>query len=200
MHGEGEASAIRRTRLRILVPVLVLVAFGGVGAYLIFGLTRAPSEITYVSLTERTASHTVLLHVVSPQNMYTPEQVKQQNPTDGEVMFSGTMVMPPGQGSGGGSMAGMNMSNMSYPPGWRHMEAHIYDRTTNRVIRDASPIMTVTNDQTGQRTSVPSVTMQSVLDGASDLHYGNNVDLPSGHSYTASVQVGGDVATFHFGL
>jgi hypothetical protein len=197
---EGQASPTRRARLRILVPALVLVAFGAVGAYLIFGQTKAPSEITYVSLTERTAGYTLLLHVVSPQNMYTPQQVEQQNPTDGEVMYSGTMVMPPGQGSGGGSMAGMNMSNTSYPPGWRHMEVHIYDRTTNGVLRDASPVMTVTNDQTGQRTSVPSVTMQSVVEGASDFHYGNNVDLPSGHTYTASVQVRGDVATFHFRL
>ena len=158
MRGEGQASATRGVRLRPLVPVLVLATFAAVGAYLIFGQTRAPAEVTYVSLTERTASYTVLLHLVSPQNMYTPQQVRQQNPTDGEVMYSGTMVMPPGQGSGGGSMAGMNMSNMSYPPGWRHMEVHVYDRTTNRVIRDASPIMTVTDDQTGQRTSVPSVT------------------------------------------
>jgi len=36
--------------------------------------------------------------------------------------------------------------------------------------------------------------------GASDFHYGNNVDLPSGNSYTATVQVGSDVATFHFKL
>jgi len=180
-----------RARLRVLVPVLVLVAFVAIGAYLIFGQTKAPSEITYVSLIEHTTSYTVVLNVVSPQNMYTPQQVKQENPTDGEVMFAGTMVMPPG-------MAGMSMSNMSYPAGWRHMEVHIYDRTTNRVIGNASPTISVTNDQTGQKTNVPIVAMQSVVVGASDLHYGNNVYLPSGDSYTATVQVGSEVATFHF--
>jgi len=173
--------------------VVVLVLFGAVGAYLIFGQTKAPSEITYVSLIEHTTNYTVVLNVVSPQNMYTPQQVKQQNPTDGEVMFSGAMVMPPGMG-------GMSMSNMSYPAGWRHMEVHIYDRNTNQVIGDASPMIVVTNDQTGLQTNVPIVTMQSVVVGASDLHYGNNVDLPSGHSYTAAVQVESDVATFHFRL
>jgi hypothetical protein len=180
-------------RLRILIPVLALVVFAAVGAYLIFGQTRAPSQITYVSLTGHTANYTLLLHVVSPQNMYTPQQVKQQNPTDGEVMFSGTMVMPPG-------MQGMSMSNTSYPAGWRHMEVHVYARSTNAVIRNASPIMTVTNDLTGQKRTVPKVTMQSVTDGPSDLHYGNNVYLPSGYAYTATVQVGDDVATFHFRL
>jgi hypothetical protein len=176
-----------------LIPVVALVAFGVIGAYLIFGQTKTPSEITYVSLIEHTPNYTVVLNVVSPQNMYTPQQVKQQNPTDGEVMYSGTMVMPPGMT--------MSMSNTSYPTGWRHVEVHIYDRTTNGVIRYASPIIIVTNDQTGQRTNVPIVTMQSVGAGQNpDFHYGNNVDLPSGDSYAATVQVGSDVATFSFKL
>jgi hypothetical protein len=180
--------------MRILIPVAVLVAFGAVGAYLIFGQTKAPSEITYVSLIEHTPNYTVVLDVVSPQDMWTEQQVKDQNPTDGEVMYSGTMVMPPG-------MAGASMSNMSYPAGWRHMEVHIYDLATNSVIRTASPIIIVTNDQTGQPTNLPIVTMQSVGAGQDlDFHYGNNVDLPSGHTYTATVQVGSDVATFHFKL
>lgn len=194
MLNASDASPTRgRARLRVLVPVLVLVAFVAIGAYLIFGQTKAPAEITYVSLIEHTAKYTVVLNVVSPQNMYTPQQVKQENPTDGEVMFAGTMVMPPG-------MAGMSMSNMSYPAGWRHMEVHIYDRATNGVIGNASPIMIVTDDQTRQQTNVPIVTMQSVVVGASDFHYGNNADLPAGHSYTATVQVGSEVATFHFKL
>jgi hypothetical protein len=173
---------------------VVLVVFGAVGAYLIFGQTKAPAEITYVSMIEHTPNYTVVLNLVSPQDMWTVQQVKQQNPTDGEVMFSGTMVMPPGMG-------GMNMSNMSYPAGWRHMEVHIYDRTTNSVLHGLSPIIIVTSDQTGQSTNLPIVTMQSVGAGQdSDFHYGNNVDLPSGHSYTATVQVGTDVATFHFKL
>ncbi len=178
--------------MRVLIPVLLLVLFGAAGAYLIFGQTKAPSEITYVSLIGHTANYTVVLNVVSPQNMYTPQQVKQENPTDGEVMYSGSMVMPPGMA--------MSMSNMSYPAGWRHVEVHIYDSATNTVIRSTSPTIVVTNDQSGQATNVPIVTMQSVVVGASDFHYGNNVDLPSGHSYTATVQVGSEVATFHFKL
>lgn len=182
----------RRAPWRILIPVLVLVLFGVAGAYLIFGQTKAPSEITYVSLIGHTTNYTVVLNVVSPQNMYTPQQVNQENPTDGEVMFSGSMVMPPGMA--------MSMSNMSYPAGWRHVEVHIYDSATNTVIRSTSPTIVVTNDQSGQAANVPIVTMQSVVVGASDFHYGNNVDLPSGNSYTATVQVGSDVATFHFKL
>jgi hypothetical protein len=169
-----------------------MVVFGAVGAYLIFGQTKAPSEITYVSLIEHTTNYTVVMNVVSPQNMYTPQQVAQENPTDGEVMYSGTMVMPTGMT--------MSMSNMSYPPGWRHMEVHIYDLATNNVIKNAAPIIIVTNDQTRLQTNVPMVTMQSVVVGASDFHYGNNVDLPSGHSYKATVQVGSEMATFHFKL
>jgi len=172
----------------------VLAIFAAVGAYLIFGQKQAASEITYVRLTDSTQSYTILLQVVSPQSMYTSDQVKQENPTEGEVMLSGTMVMPPG-------MASMsNMSASSYPAGWRHTEVHIYNRSDNRVITDAAPVMTVTDDQSGQTTNVPSVTMQSVVEGASDLHYGNNAYLPSGHSYTFTVTVAGETATFHFKL
>ena len=187
--GQGSRSSV----LRIAVPIGALAVFAAVGAYLIFGQKQSTSEITYVRLTQSTQSYTILLQVVSPQSMYTPEQVKQENPTEGEVMFAGTMVMPPGMGS-------MSMSTSSYPAGWRHIEVHIYDRSTNSVIANASPVMTVSDDQSGQATTVPIVTMQSVVEGASDLHYGNNAYLPSGHSYTLTVTVAGETATFHFKL
>jgi hypothetical protein len=176
-------------------PVLVLLVFIAGGAYLIFGQGRAPSQPTNFHLTATTEQYSMLLAVAPMQNMYTPEQVKTQHPTDGEVMFSGQMIMPPG---GGQSMPGMSMP--SAPPGWRHVEVHIYTRSGNHVVTDAHPTITVSDTTTGKVTHLPIVTMQGIVAGPSDFHYGNNVYLPAGDSYKARVDVGGDTATFAFKL
>jgi hypothetical protein len=43
------------------------------------------------------------------------------------------------------------------------------------------------------------VTMQGVIEGPGDFHYGNNVDLPTGH-YTVTVAVGSESANFDFNV
>jgi hypothetical protein len=184
--------------LLIGLPAVVLVAFAAASAYLIFGQGKPPSQPTNFHLTATTQRYSVVLGVAPMQNMYTPDQVKTQHPTDGEVMFSGRMVMPPGGGDGH-SMPGMSMPP-SAPPGWRHLEVHIYDRPSDHVVNDANPVITVLDTRTGKETNVPIVTMQGITAGPSDFHYGNNVFLPSGDSYKATVRVGADTATFQFKL
>jgi hypothetical protein len=189
--------------LLIGLPVVVLLAFVAGGAYLIFGQGKPPSQPTSFHLTNTTRDYNLVLGVAPMQKMYTPDQVKTQHPTDGEVMFAGTMVMPGSQGgsSSGGSMPGMDMSNMgSDAPGWHHLEVHIYSRASNDVIKDAHPVITVRDETTGKQTDLPIVTMQGIVAGPQDFHYGNNVYLPSGHGYTATVQLDADTATFHFKL
>ena len=41
--------------------------------------------------------------------------------------------------------------------------------------------------------------MQGIVEGPSDYHYGNNVDLPKGE-YTVTVVIGSETANFDFTL
>jgi hypothetical protein len=118
------------------------------------------------------------------QPMYTPSQVGTQHPKSGEVMFSGEMVMPPG-----------NQSS----PSWKHIEVHIFDKKTGDVVKTLSPMITVTDNATGKSQQIPNVAMQGVVEGAGDFHYGNNVDLPAG-AYKVTVTVGSETTAFDFNV
>jgi hypothetical protein len=43
---------------------------------------------------------------------------------------------------------------------------------------------------------IPVAVMEGVSSGAADLHYGNNVDLVSGHTYKVTVTLNGERAVF----
>jgi hypothetical protein len=143
-----------------------------------------------------TASYNLSVQIGGLQPMYTPQQVASSHPKTGEVMFSGQMVMPPG-------MAGMadmsNMAGMSIPPEWHHLEVHAFSKKTGDVVKSLTPAVSVTSHSTGLVTPVPLTTMQGVIEGAGDFHYGNNVDLPPG-LYTVTVVIGGETAAFDFNV
>jgi len=140
----------------------------------------------------RTAStdvYNLSLEVGPIQPMYTPQQFSSLHPKKGEIMFTGTMVMPPG-------METMtNMDAASFPPGWKHLEIHVYDNKTGDPVRDLNPQITVVNTASGQSQQVPIVTMQGIPDGPKDFHYGNNVQMPPGN-YVVDVQMNAQRATF----
>ena len=132
-----------------------------------------------------TASYNLVAEIGGLQAMYTPAQVSSQHPKTGEVMFGGTMTMPP------------DIANAS--PDWHHLEIHVFDKKTGNVIKTANPVLTVKNDATGQTIQVPIVVMQGIVEGPNDIHYGNNVDLPKGE-YTVTVVIGSETASFDFNL
>lgn len=105
-------------------------------------------------------------------------------------MFSGQMQMPPGM-EGMGSIAGM-----SYPPGWRYLEVHVFDKKTGNVVKTVVPWITVTTAANGQVQRVPVVTMQGLAEGVGDFHCGNNVLMPNG-PYTVSVVINSESASFN---
>lgn len=144
-----------------------------------------------------TATYNLAVEIGNIQAMYTPTQVTSQHPKSGEVMFSGQMTMPPGMDPSQMDMG--NMSSMNIPPEWRHLEAHIYDKKTGNVVKTLTPVITVTNRSTGVTTPISMVTMQGVVEGQGDFHYGNNVDLPTGQ-YTVTVTVGSESANFEFNV
>jgi len=134
-----------------------------------------------------------------PETMYTPAQVAAQHPTSGEVMLGGQMAMPgmatPAMGMAtpmGGAMAGTI----------RHLELHVVEAATGRVVPDARVAITVVDETAHQTTALSIVTMQGVRAGAADFHYGNNVVLVPGHSYRVEVTVNGLGTTFavRFGM
>ena len=143
-----------------------------------------------------TSSYNLSIEIAGLQPMYMPQQVASVHPKTGEEMFTGQMVMPPG-------MAGMqdmsNIASMNIPPEWRHLEVHAFSKKTGDVITNLTPTITVTNQVTGQAVQVPITTMEGVIEGPGDFHYGNNVDLPSGQ-YRVAVTIGGESANFDFSL
>lgn len=165
------------------------------GGLLSLGQASDQSSTTVVknlpgTLTEVGSSplYNLSLEIGPVQPMYSPQQVQALHPKRGEIMFSGQMVMPPG-------MEGMtNMDAASFPPNWRHLEVHVYDKKTGDVVRNLEPVITVTASG-GQSQPVPIVTMQGIADGPKDFHYGNNVVMPPA-SYVVDVQVGDQRASF----
>jgi hypothetical protein len=121
-----------------------------------------------------TNSYVVQVDLGSVETMYTPAQVTSQHPTSGEVMLRGQMA----------GMAG------------QHLEVHICSKATGAVVQDANPTITLTNDADQSMTqNVPIAVMQGVTSGVSDLHYGNNVALMPGATYTVAVSLVGETAT-----
>lgn len=183
------------SRILVLGAGLVVLAAFVVGAVILVSRQgQQPSAPVNFHQSASTRSYKFLLAVSPPQSMYTPQQVAEQHPTNGEVMFSGTMTMPSG-------MSGMSgMTGDAYPAGWYHVEVHIYDRQTGQVASNASPVISIRDDGTGRTVDLPIVTMQGIVAGPSDFHYGNNQQLTAGHQYTLTAQVQSEVAEFHFHL
>src|SRR5579884_3661925 len=111
--------------------------------------------------------------VIGPmQKMYTQAQYKRLHPKKGEVMLRGSMAM-----------GGMGMGNMHAPV--RHLELHVMDRATMRVVSDAmvsiswQPIVKM-GQMPIKPQQVPIAVMEGIGMGKSDIHYGNNVAMAAG--------------------
>ena len=135
--------------------------------------------------THTTSGHVFLLHLGPRESMLmlSPGEAKAKHITTGELMVSGTMSM----GTSSGTMSG-DMTT-------RHLEIHICRRESGTVVTDARPLITVSppGGGTGQ---IPVAVMEGVTAGVADLHYGNNVALRRGGTYTITVRLGSDSASF----
>jgi len=76
-----------------------------------------------------------------------------------------------------------------------HLELHIYNVASGKVVDNAKPTITVTSASGKLVSKVPIAVMIGVNAPASDLHYGNNVALKDG-KYRVLVTVGMAKATF----
>ncbi len=136
------------------------------------------------ALQTTTPSYAIGLSVGPPETMYSRSEVAAKHPTSGEVMLGGTMSDVPGP-----------------PAPVRHLEVHICSRSTGAVVQNANPMITLTDSAPGSKPQpLPVAVMQGVNQGTSDTHYGNNVLLPSDHTYVVTIAQAADRAAFEFTL
>ena len=179
--------------VRDLVKVRTVVAAAGVlaglAAVFVVLLGRgAPSSAAvnqhYDVGTTRlstTRHYLIVNNVVPPEHMYQPAQARSLHPTEGEYILRG--VFAPITATA------------------RHFEAHVYSRATGQPVHGAYVEITVKDNTTGGVYQMPDVTsMQDVVVGPRDFHYGNNVNMPAGHAYTVIVTVNGEKAVIHYRL
>jgi hypothetical protein len=132
----------------------------------------------------KTRSYVFALTIRPVEKLYTPAQVRASHPRSGEEMLSGQMT---------GGMAGMTTPTT----GEKHLEVHICT-PRGAVVKGVHPKIVVGDPASGQMAvAVPVAVMQGVTEGASDLHYGNNVSLAAGHKITVTVTLKGQRAVFH---
>jgi hypothetical protein len=132
----------------------------------------------------KTRSYVFALTIGPLEKMYTLAQVRASHPKSGEEMLSGQMT---------GGMAGMTMPTT----GQRHLEVHICT-PGGAVVKGVHPKIVVSDPASGQMAvAVPVAVMEGVTEGASDLHYGNNVSLAAGHKIIVTVTLNGQHAVFH---
>ena len=92
-------------------------------------------------------------------------------------------------------MPAMSMTDEGQPVN-HHLEAHIYDKASGKVLNNVMPRITITNQAKGaSRPLSPVMAMYGIQEGQSDFHYGGNVYLPPG-TYAVAVSVNGQTATF----
>jgi len=153
-------------------------------------LAAACRATTAADQTVTTRTHVFLLHSGSEEKMVmlSPAEAKTKHITSGELMLGGSMA--PGMSSG---MSGGHMAT-------RHLEVHICERAGGKVVTGAMPMITVTPSAGGSPQQVPVAVMEGVGAGSGDLHYGNNVPLHSGTSYTVTVGLAGDRAAFRYAV
>ena len=195
------------------------IALGGLAGC---GQSTAPTSATAAKTSDcgtGTASsalvktaHYELMAAAGPlETTYTRAQVVSQHPSSGEMMVRGDMVGDPGMSMGGDAGSGMDSpgpasTGMAAPGGgassgaYRHVEVHICDRTSGRVVQDATPTMFLMDrSAAGMRQQLPVAVMQGVRSGVADLHYGNNARMIMGHDYTLEVTMMGEHATLALG-
>jgi|CXWL01.1.fsa_nt_gi hypothetical protein len=122
-----------------------------------------------------TPSYIVIANVLPGEEMFTTDEAEAEHPLEGELIIDG-----PSDPIGGNA---------------RHVEAHVYDRSTGLELSDVDVSLVVVNRTTGERLSVAPTLMQDVNIGPLDLHYGNNAQIPGGSNLSLTVTVENEEVT-----
>lgn len=168
-------------RIRLLIALAVVTiataSCGGSGGS--SASTRVGCSPSGAAASANSADYRYVLSVGPTEEMYSRSQVTASHPKTGEVMLNGAMSMAQG-------------------PGAQHLEVHICSRHGGDVVVGAPPSITVTDVTANITAAIPVATMQGVTAGQSDRHYGNNIEVPTRHSFVVHVGFGGQQATLRF--
>ena len=170
LRGASTTGLAARARIAVATFVVLLAAPGSAaGVYASAG----------PSLRATTRSYLFTLTLGMPEHMWTPAQVKMMHPRVGEVVLSGSMA------------TAMPMGSSQSELGIR-----IDSRATGKPIAGADPAIIVVDISINDPVTVkvPVDEFERVGAGASDLQYGNNIDLTAGHTYIVIVSLNGEHA------
>ena len=109
------------------------------------------------------------------------------------MMCQVTSSAPSGEVMVAGQMSPMSMTGNTY-----HLELHVYNIKTGAT--EVVPIDTVgviVTSPSRTKTNIPISEMFDISQGATDFHYGNNLQLTAGN-YTVYTNVGSERALFNF--
>ena len=76
-----------------------------------------------------------------------------------------------------------------------HLDVHICTRQGDKVVTAPSPTIMMASVAKSQM--VPVAKMEGVGEGLKDFHFGNNVQMMKGQTYTVRVTEASDHAVFH---
>ncbi len=167
----------RRSPMRTGIAAAALLASLGILCAVPPVQAASPAAIAAPHVTkEATVGPYHVVFAIGPmEKMYTPAQVKKLHPKDGEVMLSGMMAPM-------GTMKGRLAPH--------HLEVHISTARGGQVITTAHVAISLTDLHTKATTRVPIMTMQGIISGKADFHYGNIVMLMTEH-YRVDVTING---------
>lgn len=165
---------------------LIALGLGGLGLMTACGVLRADAapkasaamtkarvaEVAGWTRPVTTAHYLVVVNVLPSEHMMTRAEMNAMHPTEGELIINGI-----GEPQGAGV---------------RHVEAHIYDRTTGQVVTSLVPSIRLVNRTTGEVVDVVPTLMEDVIVGPLDLHYGNNVPVTGDSDISVQVTVAGE--------
>jgi hypothetical protein len=107
-------------------------------------------------------------------------------------------IGPTIEGEAMGPVATMAVTDQGQPVN-RHLEIHIYDRSTGAKVKDVTPAVGFTDQATGASRGLANV-LACLLAGLQPVpHYGDNLYL-SGGTYTVTVGIGNETAVFERSL
>jgi len=182
----------------VLVLVLALAACsGGAETVPMARQTMAAASVSAgcpagadLTKTTQTPSYLLVVNAGDTMPMYSRREAAAQDPARGEIMLGGSM----------GSMRMMNSKHTlgSMPVGdMQHLIVRVCSLDNGQVVTDARPSITLADLTTGSDPrTIPVLAMQSVDESPRDIHYGNDVQMPSGHSFEVIVRLDGETATF----
>jgi hypothetical protein len=169
--------------IRICIPLGISLAAALALAAVAVGGAEARVGPCASGQVVKTHAYVFALDLGPVETMYTPAEVKAEHPTSGEVMLSGSTTS---------GMAEMTTS----ASGLRQLEVHVCT-SGGAVYTKGHPTITIDDASSkAPMMMVPVATMKGIGEGVSDFHYGNNVELTTGHHITVTVTLNGQRAVF----